>query len=859
MALLILPALLISPWIVRGAVPYFMDPLMYFFPLRWQSATLVAGGEMPWWSRSILCGVPLFSNPQAALAYPPHWLMLARPGGFSYTLPIALHLGLWSALTYALLRRLEIPVLLSLWGAALCLAGSYGWSRLQFGNYMNVLPWWPLWALAGIAYARPAAGKAGAGAMAAGSAAVAMMLLGGAHQLAAYGILGLGVFALVQMALDSPARLRWMAFSVGSAASGALIAAPGWLPQWAFLGETGRGAALDASSVLVGTVQSPLEILTALIAPTSDAGISISVGAFALAAAGLVPRKRILLLPWLGLWAAILATALPAWRPVAEFLLAKIPAFGAFHDPKRMLGVTQWLIVVAGAIGAAGWLEPGASSRWVRIGAAFIALCLGASSLLIATGPNVATDPWLVWIGLGAFALFACEPFLNSSAASKSFSQFRVAAYLGLGVFALGFGTLRHTPISFVEVGRLLNSESEPALVGDLDLQPGERFFSVDWKRDSSYDYRRFDLAQAALPNFAMISGAEDAGGYEPARTPRYDRWLASASTWPGGRQPWQANFGLPYPPSPTSINEAHPWAEANIRGAILPRWGVSVYLRRVEAGRWVGPAPQWAVPLTVRVAFVPGRSQEAAARRQLTVVFENGATARWRLDETTRVSLEDSVFGDLAKGEPLASGAEPQLAFEVHRLEIAHPEAMSPDPPALRLQGFHLELDPEDQLANAYLWSPAMRSDYEPVAEGRLVGAFRYSGAASWTQCRDAQTHRPVEFEVMESEISANQISIRIWNKSSTDAVLEVHDAFWPGWKGEVNGEETGVRPSGPDGRGLWRWITIPPGESTITMKYRPPLLMASLFLSMLGIALLAGCGGWLRRKGAGPAVRTG
>src|SRR5262245_11912283 len=92
-ALLVLPTLIYSPALVRGEIPLAMDPVMYFFPLRWHAAQLIASGEWPWWNRCILAGMPLFSNPQAALAYPMNWPMLAAPSAFSFTFPYVFQLG----------------------------------------------------------------------------------------------------------------------------------------------------------------------------------------------------------------------------------------------------------------------------------------------------------------------------------------------------------------------------------------------------------------------------------------------------------------------------------------------------------------------------------------------------------------------------------------------------------------------------------------------------------------------------------------------------------------------------------------------------------------------------------------------
>src|SRR4051794_24127069 len=98
-ALLVAPSLLYSRVLLGGEIPFSMDTAMYFFPLRWHAAQLIAGREWPWWNRCIMFGMPLFSNPQAALGYPLNWPMLLFPSGFWFTFPYLLQLGLYAAAT----------------------------------------------------------------------------------------------------------------------------------------------------------------------------------------------------------------------------------------------------------------------------------------------------------------------------------------------------------------------------------------------------------------------------------------------------------------------------------------------------------------------------------------------------------------------------------------------------------------------------------------------------------------------------------------------------------------------------------------------------------------------------------------
>lgn len=830
--LLFLPSALALRPILAGAIPDFMDPVMYFFPMRWHAAHLAHDGQFPWWSRSILTGVPLFANPQSALAYPPTALMLAWPSGTAYTAPLLFHLGLFAASTYALLRRTRAGFAAALMGGGLCLAGSYGWTRLQMGNYMNILPWWPLWGIALLGFLR----SPGSPALTGGALAVAMMILGGAHQLAVYGALGLGLLVL-PFCFARDGRTRAVVFIAVTALLGLAIAAPGWLPQLAFLRETERGQVLDPAAVLVGTLASPLQGIRQLAGGASDAGASISVGAFALLVAGAVPAAGVRRWMWTGAWAGAAVTFLLAWRPVAGFALDTVPGFGAFHDPKRILGVTQWLLIVAAALGADGWIgvsEETFSRRFLRLVPAF---ALGGLLIAAQWGTPLSPADAAIPAVLLYFLVFLFWPRTPTGADGNVPSARTLAAapFLVTAVALVAWDTRQSLPFDWRPASELAG-EGPPALLKRAELQPGERFFVVDWKRDSSYDFRRPDLRDSALPNLAMLWNLEDVGGYEPARTPRYNRWLAAAAPWPGHRQPWSGHFGLPFPPYPDSP-AVERFGEANPRALLAPRWGVPVYLVPVEERRLGGWAPAWNPDIAAHLLYRP--DAETRAARRLTVIDVLGSRHAVNFDpESSRPAMTPLITAGV--DEAGDGGLELDSSVRAQAIDLERTGASAP------LAGIEIELLPAEHPAWLFLWSESFEKTYVPVETRGIQMLLRPHLPGNWAEVRGPDGAPSRQGRVLARSIEVNRLDLDVeWNGTGP-GIVEIHDAWWPGWKARVNGQAAEVRPSGPDGEGLWRWIEVPAGKSSLILTYEPPGLRGALTLCSAGLALLL-LSGWL------------
>ncbi len=768
--LAIAPLILYGGAFLHGEIPLSMDTVMYFFPMRWHAAGLMHLGEWPWWNRCILGGTPLYSNPQSALGYPLNWPMMMWPSAFWFTFPMVLQLGLWSAATAWLLEKFGVGRIAAILCGAICIAGNYGWSRLQFGNYLNVLPWWPVWLGCAVEFAR--CGKRGY--LAGGAMATAMMFLSGAHQPATYGIVGLAIFSLSMMKIDADSRRRWVAFAAIAFGIGVMIGAPGWLPQMAFLRETTRGTRMDSSSIAHGAFGSWFEILSALIGnygtTRGDAEASGAIGLVALALAFIMPRELARRRLWIATWLMALATILPTNHAAFVSLGNLIPAVTYFHDPRRMLGFGHWALMLAAGLGAGSLIERIPKSARV------------------------------------------------------------VYPLLVLGTALLGFGTWRTTSLSRIKVADLLLPEGNPPLIESLGLKPTERFFVLDWQRATSFDYRRPDLADWALPNLAMLYGYEDLDGYEPAQSVRYRRWIEEASDWPYKQQPWTPHFGLTYPPHPKDDRKNLAMEEAQIAGGLIPAWGLPIYMNEAEPNRWIGLLRGWAEDSEIRVVYVPSASSNSVRRLQI-LGHQNEPRHKFDLSEATRET----------KRERLMVGLESKLRLVTDRIELKGMKGEAPH--------FELYLAEGDILAGVFRWSAEWEAKYKAVEGREFAMAVKVDHKVPWAEMLGAESNeiaiKPVEIRSNYLKLEATRLPLKV------EAVIELHDAYWPGWRAYVDGKETQILTPGGRYDGFWRWVVLPaskrdlkngnPPPHKIELSYFPPLLGLALVMCLAGIAVLA------------------
>ncbi len=820
-------AALIRP-LAEGAIPWFMDPLMYFFPLRIHAARLMHGGELPLWNRGIMCGMPLLENPQSALFYPGVWPVLAWPGGFWFTFPLVFQIGLYAALTAWGARLIGAQRGVAIWAGAIALAGGYALSRLQYGNYLNVMPWWGLWLGAAWAFRRGGSRRW----LAAGAAAVALMIIGGAHQIAAYFLISTNLMTWTLMATDRPGRRRWLIFWLLTHGVGTVAAAIDWLPAVSFIMESGRPEGVGAEAVLAGTIGGWRELVGALAGPWgiwragigegpwADAEAAYWIGPLALALAAVAPARPSRRRAWLACWMAASLCIFLSLRPVMAALLELTPAAGIFHGPRRWLGVGQWWLIVAAALGATGLAERlSLRERAWQVAPPLVLLLALAAGMM----PGLTHVPAFA----ATFALASAAGLLLLMLGNRwRRSPVMRPAMLILAVAVAGHMSWTLIERAWLPADQLLNPDNPPLLT-KANLKPGERFFSLDWHRAWSYDYRRPDLLDWLPPNLGMLYGLESLDGYEPAMSKRM-RALQSP------RQPFNQHLfllntvnivqGRFVGRGTNSLVRA-----ANVKAALVPRWGSPLFFTPVASdirvtGHWF-----WFSRPDHVLAFGPAGSEVEIG------LWNQGSFVPYKAFSLAALTASDDLYAPPAqytgnRPEPPGSGAVKSARIEYD------PPLLTPLPNAVRAAPGVEIIDVfwGDMEWQRGWWKPIAMSAITVLLQGQLERSDWAGGEGITIDRKD---------------IRANRIRIEISIEKEGWTELGIGDAWWPGWKATLDGREIELA-----GGEMFRNIELrEPGRHIIEMRYWPVLMTPALIIGGLGwlaICILA----WRRDGNANP-----
>jgi hypothetical protein len=331
------------------------------YPLQKYFSDHLLSGSLPFWTPYLFSGYPILANPEVGAWYPPHWpFFLTEITPRSIQFELALNALLACLGAYFLISRHVASRAAAVLGAL-----AYGLSGFFAGHSSHVglfaaaagFPWLLL------AYRR-AADSAALRYTALGAMAGGAMILAGYTQIAVYGFLGLGLYALADLGKD---RRRWLraAAIVGGMLAGALAcAAIQILPGLELVSHSIR-ATSNYSTSTEGILH-PSALMT-LVAPDWLGAISGSYRGpsditqyyfysglllLPLAVLGAVKTRA----RWPGLWLIIP----PAWYmlgPAGGFyrLATLAPGLGKFRAP-----IQGWFLVALGLalLAAAGgnWL-----------------------------------------------------------------------------------------------------------------------------------------------------------------------------------------------------------------------------------------------------------------------------------------------------------------------------------------------------------------------------------------------------------------------------------------------------------------------------------------------------------------------
>lgn len=352
--------------LARGHVFTFRDHLDYFQPLRWYTAEMLRGGELPLWNPYSASGEPWLANPQTGVFYPPTWLFLVMPFATAYMLYLLLHLLILGWGAYLLFARRASEAAALVGAVALMICGPT-LSLLDVSNNLATFAWVPL--VIWCALARTTVR---------GGVVLALAFLGGEPYFAAlaavlYVIVSWSTARETEPGQEPGGRLRTIAITAFIAAG---LAAVQLLPFISMLGGSDRTASVDPAEAL--RQSAPLsEWLRVAIPPSMradgfDAALAqhfipmVYVGMLVvvLAVAGWITSfRRRDVQGWSALLVFSMLVASGGTIPFVGRVITSLPLM-LFRYPARMIPFGALAII---AIAVVGWNRIRPDKRWLDL------------------------------------------------------------------------------------------------------------------------------------------------------------------------------------------------------------------------------------------------------------------------------------------------------------------------------------------------------------------------------------------------------------------------------------------------------------------------------------------------------------
>jgi hypothetical protein len=558
-----------------------LDTLQQYFPRRVYMTEALAGGWLPLWNPNVYGGTPFLATQQAAVLYPPAWLLALLPPALQFGWSAVMHLTAAALGGFLFFRRLGLNSTASATGAVGFAFNGFVVVWLAYPNFTQwTLCWLPL-----ALYLWERGRTDGARWTAACAGVLSLILLGGHGQISGYTFLVWGLWAAYRTLAAPGAARTWLRLTgrhlLLPLALAVTLAAGHLLPAFDYAPRTNRGERIPWDR----TVQAgmPAAQLWTMLLPrlfgdeTSDflerswlpaggkAGMAYiertfypGVSVLVLAVGGLVwlrrsgdgaasERRHLALfsaaLTVLGvLWAMGTPLYWPLWRAA--------PGFGQFTAIGRMLGICAWSLAALAALGVHAMTESrdevrSRALRWIGGASAVILLLTlighfihaGADPLqirpILAQLQRASLDDMAMRDLLLALAWASAPALLAFLAARKTGAPWRLslagglaAAVVAADLFAFGFP---------------FNPRSDPALLAvrtpeleALKHRPaGERFLSPRHPEPGR------DLKERMPSNLPSVFGAADIYGTDSFIPLRYSDWEHASNQAAGGGT-WQ-------------------------------------------------------------------------------------------------------------------------------------------------------------------------------------------------------------------------------------------------------------------------------------------------------------------------------
>lgn len=850
----------IAPWdeldLGPLANPLISDPFYSFYTRRFFLTQAVQSGQIPLWNPHIMLGTPTFANPNFQLFYPPNLLAaLVLPAKDALPWLAWAHLTLTGLLTFAFLRRHRLHWLASVFGGVVWMLNGYTVVWLENPHRLSTAAWLP-----GIFWAYEAATQEErVGWAALGGLLLGLSILAGQMQFIFVSGLALGVYALARVGVSLWRRRRrsgawpsgfgaaWRPFfylalvAIIGIGVGALALLP--IDQFAALSQRTRMTA--------ATVQAsrwPLQQLITLVAPDFY-GNPVNEGGYwglhnyaeMTAYFGVVPlllaltapfvaRQRRLLL--LGLAVAVAALALALGTPLAR-LIFLLP--GA---PFIVLSRTIFLIPLAfawlAAVALDGWLEPPRDVARAVLAALTVVILIVAGTLF-----HLQDDIVEMWhrsggdLSRSAGLLGVAVALLLMAHRRPRPALIALVVLAGFDLFEWGrdFNPIISTDYLYPENAVIEQLRQDPGLYRVLPLQSEKVVFG---------------------PNVLSVFGLQTIGGYTPLIQERYYRFFKSMDddvdiTWmrPNRNMLVMSNFH----PLVSLLNVKYVLAAHELPHAIVPQVANEACDRTIPLGDELHTEAFTATApglnrLDVHVAFV-GEADEAGMDIWVWRDEAGGelvAEVTLTADELTADTYHPIFFAPVpdASGQPFVWGAR-----GTGEVALCADEAGAASFAAYgswlqsrgQAQGVWIYENP-NALPRAFLVNHVVVTDEAQVLDTLHRETFNWYHSAVLSEELPAQQQAQLAVtpgrghgQVTVVEYGLHEVTIQVETREA--GLLVLSDAYYPGWRATVDGQEATIHRANTVLRGVF----VPAGAHQVTFKFRPTVLRTGLALTLASI----------------------
>ncbi|GAB5492260.1 MAG: hypothetical protein Phog2KO_24750 [Phototrophicaceae bacterium] len=318
------------------------DTYTYFYPY-WDARNMaMAMGDLPLWASDIFMGVPLLANPQIGTFYPPNWLTIPLSAPDAIRMSILLHI-IWSALgVFVLFRQTISKSLLPAFVVSLVFALSgYISAHIEQINQLQGLSWLP-WLLYLYHQAHSGGHRLRWGVLLA--LGWTLQIFSGHTQTVFMTGIALGIYALSLSEWDKPLKSisKNLAFVAFPAIIAVLLALPQLLPTLELTGMSNREGGFDANQATAFSL--PPTYLGRALLPSYDGQLFTEyIGYIGVIALGLAIYGAIIMIPtkprpyvWIVLAGIGLLFAMGRYTGIYWYI-ASLPGFNLFRVPARWL------------------------------------------------------------------------------------------------------------------------------------------------------------------------------------------------------------------------------------------------------------------------------------------------------------------------------------------------------------------------------------------------------------------------------------------------------------------------------------------------------------------------------------------